>query len=319
MKYLYEDLSDEQFESLIVLLCQYLLGAAVQGFAKGPDGGRDAKFFGTAQLIPSERDPWKGKIIIQAKHINSYNRSFSDSDFFKPDGQNTVLGKEIPRIKALREQGELDYYMLFANRRLTANSEAKIRKAISIACHLPENAVLLCGIEQLEMWLRRFPKVAEEADLDPWDSPLIITPDELAEIIESLVEQKDCLLLAVDTPPAIRVEYEKKNNDNNMSSEYAKMMLKKYLKYSIQIQEFLADPVNIKLLNKYQVIVEEIEFKIIAHRKSYQLFDHMMNYLADLLIKRDPILRKNQRLTRAMLFYMYWNCDIGGSNDIAAN
>lgn len=52
MKFAYEDLSDDQFEVLIVLLCQRLLGIAVQGFAKGPDGGRDAKFVGTAELHP---------------------------------------------------------------------------------------------------------------------------------------------------------------------------------------------------------------------------------------------------------------------------
>ena len=50
MKFAYEDLSDDQFEKLIVFLCQHLLGISVQGFAKGPDGGRDAKFVGTAEL-----------------------------------------------------------------------------------------------------------------------------------------------------------------------------------------------------------------------------------------------------------------------------
>ena len=54
MKFAYEDLSDDQFEVLIVLLCQRLLGISVQGFAKGPDGGRDAKFVGTAELHPSK-------------------------------------------------------------------------------------------------------------------------------------------------------------------------------------------------------------------------------------------------------------------------
>jgi hypothetical protein len=44
MKYAYENLGDEQFEMLIVLLCQKLLGIGVQGFSKGKDGGRDAKF-----------------------------------------------------------------------------------------------------------------------------------------------------------------------------------------------------------------------------------------------------------------------------------
>lgn len=72
MKYAYEDLSDDQFERLIVILCQRLLGIAVQGFSKGPDGGRDAKFVGTAELFPSTTAPWKGTVIIQAKHTNGY-------------------------------------------------------------------------------------------------------------------------------------------------------------------------------------------------------------------------------------------------------
>lgn len=42
MKYAYEDLGDDQFEELVVLLCRRLLGMGTQGFAKGVDGGRDA-------------------------------------------------------------------------------------------------------------------------------------------------------------------------------------------------------------------------------------------------------------------------------------
>lgn len=35
-----------------------------------------------------------------------------------------------------------------------------------------------------------------------------------------------------------------------------------------------------------------------------------LEHLVDLLLGRDPILRQhgNKRLTRAVLFYMYWNC-----------
>src|SRR3569832_2317719 len=111
MKYAHEDLSDGQFENLIVFLCQRLLGISVQGFSKGPDGGRDAKFVGTAELLPSKAAPWVGTTIIQAKHTNGYNRNFSESDFFSPTGKNTVLGKEIPRIKKLRENNQLIYLL----------------------------------------------------------------------------------------------------------------------------------------------------------------------------------------------------------------
>ncbi len=88
MKFAYEDLSDDQFEVLIVLLCQRLLGIAVQGFAKGPDGGRDAKFVGTAELHPSKTAPWVGTVIVQAKHTNGYNRSFSELDFYSTSSSN---------------------------------------------------------------------------------------------------------------------------------------------------------------------------------------------------------------------------------------
>jgi hypothetical protein len=94
MKYAYEDLNSDQFETLVVLLCQRLLGISVQGFAKGPDGGRDAKFIGTAELHPSKASPWSGTTIIQAKHTNGYNRNFSEGDFFSLTAANTVLSEE---------------------------------------------------------------------------------------------------------------------------------------------------------------------------------------------------------------------------------
>jgi hypothetical protein len=67
----------------------------------------------------------------------------------------------------------------------------------------------------------------------------------------------------------------------------------------------------------YESVVDEFQLKIIAKRKDYQTFDDVMEYLVDLLFNRDPILRQHahKRLTRAVLFYMYWNCDIGEAGD----
>ena len=98
-----------------------------------------------------------------------------------------------------------------------------------------------------------------------------------------------------------------------MSDEYANVQRKKYLKETDQIRTFLAAPENSELLNKYESVVDELQFKIIAKRKDYQTFDEVMEYLVELLFNRDPILRqtKHKRLTRTVLFYMYWNCDIG--------
>ena len=63
----YFDLSDDQFETVVVAIGQRLFGPGLMGFAPGKDGGRDAKFKGTAQCYPSAAAPWTGCTIIQAK------------------------------------------------------------------------------------------------------------------------------------------------------------------------------------------------------------------------------------------------------------
>jgi hypothetical protein len=115
------------------------------------------------------------------------------------------------------------------------------------------------------------------------------------------------------------VSYDKKNVINNMTKEYADAQRKYYLKETPQIQRFLAAPENLEVLRHYETTIEEFQLKIIAKRKDYQTFDEVMNYLVDLLFARDPILRSHKRLTRALLFYMYWHCDIGASIATTSN
>lgn len=320
MKYAYEDLSDDQFEKLIVLLCQRLLGISVKGFAKGPDGGRDAKFVGTAELHPSKAAPWTGTVIIQAKHTNGYNRHFGEADFFSPSAKDTVIGKEVPRITKLRKDKQLDHYMLFANRRLAGNADQTITQHIAKTCDLPEGSVYLCGLEQLELYLKQFADIPALADLDPVDSPLIVSPDELAIVVEAIASHEADLSAVLDAPPSERTSYEEKNQLNSMTANYATALRKRYLKDTAQIRTFLAAPENQEILKAYEATAEEFQLKIISKRKDFQNFDEVMEYLLDLLFKRDPILaqRKHKRLTRAVLFYMYWNCDIGEVEDAEA-
>lgn len=72
----------------------------------------------------------------------------------------------ISRVRRLRDAGQLGHYMLFANRRLAGNADQLITGHIVKECNLPEASIYLCGIAQLELWLREFPKVAELANLD---------------------------------------------------------------------------------------------------------------------------------------------------------
>ena len=131
--------------------------------------------------------------------------------------------------------------------------------------------------------------------------------------MQALARQKDAVIALLDDPPTPRVPYEHKNTLNNMSAEYAKEQRRKYLKETAQIRAFLAAPENLDLLHMYEMAVDEFQLGIIAKRKDYQTFDEVMEYLVKLLFNRDPVLRQqaHKRLVRAVLFYMYWNCDIG--------
>ena len=133
----------------------------------------------------------------------------------------------------------------------------------------------------------------------------------MAEVVEVLAKHLSTVSAKLDDVPTDRVSYEQKNLLNNMSKEYAYELRKRYLKESQQIREFLSDPQNKELLVCYLSAVEEFQLNVIAKRKDYQTFDDVLNYLFDLLFERDAILRGNKRLTRAVVFYMYWNCDLG--------
>jgi hypothetical protein len=317
VRFAYEDLSSDQFETLVILICQRLLGLGVQGFASGPDGGRDARFIGIAQLYPSTVAPWSGTTIMQAKHTNGYNQSFSDKDFYSAQSTSTVIAKELPRIKKLRAANAVDNYFLFSNRKLTALANEEICSAIATECGIPPLSVSLCGLNSIELYMERFHEVPEIAGLDPIDSPLIISSDQIAELVEAMVANKTAAEALVDQPVSARTSYAEKNALNNMTSAYAKALQKKYLKDTAQIQAFFAAPENAALLRSYEEAVDEIQLKIIAARMDYQTFDKVMEYLTKLLFDRDAVLRQrgNQRLTRALLFYMYWHCDIGESLD----
>jgi hypothetical protein len=148
-----------------------------------------------------------------------------------------VIEKELPRIKRLRDSNELDYYMLFSNRRLAGEAETAIRNHIAAFCRIEKSSVYLCGIEGLESFLKQFPDVSDQAGIDPIDSPLLVSPDELAEIVQSLsVHVADCIY-ALESVPVPRVSYDEKNKLNMMSTEYAKIQRRRAQRLADEYEE----------------------------------------------------------------------------------
>lgn len=317
MSYPYEDLDDSQFEHLVVQCARKLFGRGVQSFAAGPDGGRDARFEGTAQQFPSARDPWTGVTVLQAKHTIAVNAHYSDADF-NGESENAVLNKEIPRIKRLVDDGELDNYVLFTNRRLGGVIAPRIMDRIAEDSGMDRSRIFLVGVEYLDDLLHEFPELPSLARIDPVDGPLIVSSFDLAEMMLAIAEELSAPLPPFDASVVDRVSYVEKNELNNMSDPFAKTLADRYLVYTREIERFLASPANAASLRYYEAAAEEFQLKVIAKRHEFQNFDSVFNHLVDILVKRDGVLARNRKLLRAVLFYMYWHCDIGETVDADA-
>lgn len=315
MKYQYHDLADLQFEDLVIEICYELFGIAVQGFADGADGGRDARFEGISQIFPSTSLPWQGITIIQAKHTSGINRKFSESDFFGSDSAKINL--EIPKVKKMFEEGNLNNYILFANRKLTANKNEEILDYLSSNTGLNKKNIHLIGVEALERYLKKFPQAVENANLHAFDEPLKITPDDLAEVIEAFTSN-DKVYEDVDKNLAKikeikRIKFKDKNDKNQLSEEYAQLIKNHMFKdgHFDEITNFLNHPSNKRLKSLYEDSAEEFRTKLITYKRDFDKFDLILDYMRDKLVERDPDLSKNKRLTRVFLHYMYFYCDIG--------
>lgn len=233
-----------------------LFGAGVQSFAAGIDGGRDAVFIGKAERFPSTADPWVGTTVGQAKHTLSTNMHFSDADF-SGDSDSSVLSREARRVRALVEADEIDNYILFANRRLGGVTEPRLRRGFAEAVGLPSDRVRFCGVEYLDELLREYPDVVTLAAIDPLDGPLLVSSYDIAEVILSISEELRVLPAAFDAPVTRRVSYREKNATNRMSDEFAAQLSRNYLRFTPNIETFLANPANAEARRTYESAVDE--------------------------------------------------------------
>lgn len=311
--YKYEDMHAKQFELLVVLISRKLFGIGVQSFTEGPDGGRDAKFNGIAEAFPSKVSPWEGKTIIQAKHSAGYGTSFSDTSFFNPDSSSCLMNKELHRIKALVDSNDLNNYILFSNRKLTGNAGAKISRYLHQQTEIPECNIHLVGINDIDTYLSLFTDINDQLNFRLGESPLVIDPSDLAELIEHLGDELPNITSEILDSPVKRISYEDKNRINNMTPAFAKHLKKEFIAETTTIQNYLTHPSNTYYRDLYVQVVDDFQRKIIAQRNQFDTFDHVYNYLVDMILNRSPFIsqRENRKLMKAMLFFMYYNCDLG--------
>lgn len=315
MRFAYHDLSPHQFEELVVMLCYQLLGSGVQSFTVGPDGGQDAKFVGIAQDFPSKQNPLSGITVVQAKHTIDAIGKFSDTDFSGPSA-SSVLSKEIPRIKVLRDIGNIDHYLLFSNRRLAGVANEQITERLTKETGVP--SIHLFGIERMEMHIKHNILAREMLRSFEYSLPLRASPDALAEVINALAKYKEQgdWHTSNSTHSLERVAFKKKNTFNGLSEEFADYITKNYLSDFYAVEDFLTDPINGEILGRsYRSAVDEFSAKLIVHRSDFETYDKMLEHLISTLIERDGDLRSNRRLARTVFYFMYWSCDIGETKE----
>ncbi|MBU9848050.1 ABC-three component system protein [Rahnella ecdela] len=313
MNYNYSDLSPTQFEHLVILLCYEIFGIGAETFSDGPDGGRDSRFEGLAQIYPSTNRPWDGLTVIQAKHTISYNSKFNDPDFFNPTAETATITVEVNNIKKLIANDGINNYIIFSNRKLPSNANEKIKNYISEQTGLAKENIGLMGTEGMALYFKKFPHIAKAIDLNPYDVPLSIQPDDLAEIIISIKDALPDIKNKKIEPNLERTDFISKNKINNLTHSYSQAILKKIGDF-YEIEDFLSMPENEEYQQKYAETAEELHAKICIYKHDNHLFDQVIENTINIIINRDNDCRRNKMLTRTMIYYMYYKCDIGENN-----
>lgn len=304
LKYPLYNLNDEDFEKLSALICEQILGTGTIVFSSAKDGGRDAKFTGKANNFPSKSEPWDGRFIIQAKHTARPVASCSDSSF------KTILKDELPKLRELKKQGKIDFYLVFTNRKLSGRQDPKIEDLIDEETGV-ENCIL--GEERIQLWLQEYPGIVKTLGLNKLLMPLEFYEKDLQEIVVAFSESKMSKeALKAIQHDLVRIPIEEKNKLNNLGEEYFDNVLKNSFSDFERIKVFLEDPQNEVYKKMYDNTVSDLQAKISLKRNEFYAFEEVLEHVCDYVLDTQKLeLLNNRRLIRAFLHYMYFYCDIG--------
>jgi len=305
-KFRIHEISAEDFEHLVIAVCHQVLGTGTFAFAQGRDGGRDGRFKGTASNFPSEHSPITGKMIIQAKHTTNASASCSDPKF------DRILRDEEPKIRQLAHDSELDYYLLFTNRRVPAARDNIIVSQIK-GLHSNIKDAYLFGLETLESHLWDNPAIWTNLGFDRYESPLRIHPKELGGVIQSFYDAREGIATAYESAYDLApyVVMSKKNRINGLSAVYYEYIQEDSLPYFGEVENFLENPRNQLSKEQYHATVDEIRAKLVQGRSRFDTFDNVLEHFYDLVVDGNPDLAHRRRLAHVFLHYMYCSCDIG--------
>lgn len=306
----YENLSDDDFEDLVIRICKEILGIGCKTFSLGKDGAKDSWFTGTAERFPSTKAPWSGAFNIQAKHTKVYNASCSDNDFSV--NKTSVLEKEINRLNEIKVSTPFDNYLIFTNRKLSGGTHPVIVKKLQTGIGIENTDII--GREQIDTYLNDYPFIADRFGLFKFNTPLRFYEKDLRDVIVMFNEQsQSASSVAKEVIKSFTViDKETKNSLNNLSKQYFGFIKKHSLQYFEEIQAFLQDPRNAKFTRMYYNTVSDLQEVVIMERSRFHEFEQLINHLISYMVENNADkLRDLRKIVRVFVHFMYFNCDIG--------
>ncbi len=311
------NLTEDDFEKLSNLLAARIEGNEVISFAKGTDGGKDGRRIGYSKDI----DKWKAsgsKFIIQAKHTANPMASCSDNKFH--GNKTSIVAEEIDKIKRLNANNELNYYILFTNRKYTGNADSIIRKAISEETSIDVDNIEIIGIETINELLNKESNkdIVSQFKLNNFHIPFDFSDKEMKEIILAFKQQLPSI--SSDIKQEVdklkydfsHINKDKKNEKNKLSEDhYQNNILSKSLMEFDKIEQFLNNPVNEELKNYYFDTAHELNQIISKKRDEYEAFEELFLHIYQLICDGSVLLMGGKRHVITFLHYMYVECEIG--------
>ncbi len=306
----YENLTDEEFENLVIRIGKEILGIGCKTFSVGKDGAKDSWFTGKAEHFPSNASPWTGTFNLQAKHTKVQNASCSDNDFSV--NQTSVLTKEITRLNEVRKTTPFDNYIIFTNRKLSGGTHPTIVKMLQVGIGI-QNAEII-GREQIDTYLTDYPHIAFQFGLYKFIAPLRFYEKELRDVIIVFAEQSKAISTEAKSyiTSFTVIDKEKKNELNNLSKDYFEFLKSHSLQYFEEIEKFLRDPKNETYTRMYSNTVSDLQDAITIQRNRFNEFEHIIGHLVDYTVgNNEEKLKDLRKIVRVFIHFMYFNCDIG--------
>lgn len=201
----YEQLSAESFEQLSVALAASVMGAGVEVYGRGPDGGREATFNGLVNWSATTDDDdgqWDGYTVVQAKQCQTLMEPAENLRWLKGQIRDEFSTWMDPKSK--RQQRFPNYLLIVTNVRLSPNDpgggvddirtyvpELLDRKYDPSDDHGVPRTPRRRGLREVRVWHRDKLNtlVTQHADIRTRFAPLVTLGDLLARL-----ERLDTLL-----------------------------------------------------------------------------------------------------------------------------